>query len=104
MSTRRIRHAVWLYARFTLSYRDVEELLAERGLDISYETIRRWELKFELLSARRSVFRAMIDSRTGNGAIDDAEQDAPLPLRGRRADYRACIQLSENASAQVLNG
>ena len=35
-----IQHAVWLYLRFTLSYRDVEELLAERGLDISYETIR----------------------------------------------------------------
>ena len=33
-----IQHAVWLYLRFTLSYRDVEELLAERGLDISYET------------------------------------------------------------------
>jgi len=31
-----IRHAVWLYLRFTLSYRDVEELLAERGLDVSY--------------------------------------------------------------------
>jgi transposase-like protein len=34
-------HSVWLYARFTLSYRDVEEMLAERGLDISYETVRR---------------------------------------------------------------
>jgi hypothetical protein len=31
-----IRHAVWLYMRFTLSHRDVEDLLAERGLDISY--------------------------------------------------------------------
>ena len=41
-----IRHAVWLYSRFTLSYRDVEDLLAERGLDISYETVRRWFLKF----------------------------------------------------------
>jgi transposase-like protein len=41
-----IRHSVWLYARFTLSLRDVEDLLAERGLDISYETIRRWFLKF----------------------------------------------------------
>ena len=41
-----IRHAVWLYARFTLSFRDIEDLLAERGLDISYETIRRWFLKF----------------------------------------------------------
>lgn len=41
-----IRHAVWLYAQFSLSYRDVEDLLAERGLDISYETVRRWFLKF----------------------------------------------------------
>ena len=41
-----IRHAVWLYLRFTLSYRDAEELLAERGLDVSYETVRRWVLKF----------------------------------------------------------
>jgi len=41
-----IRHAVWLYARFTLSFRDVEELLAERGVDASYETVRRWFLKF----------------------------------------------------------
>jgi transposase-like protein len=41
-----IQHANWLYLRFTLSYRDVEELLAVRGLDISYETVRRWVLKF----------------------------------------------------------
>ena len=47
-----IRHAVWLYLRFTLSFRDVEDLLAERGLDVSYETIRRWVLKFGPLFAR----------------------------------------------------
>jgi transposase-like protein len=41
-----VRHAVWLYARFTLSFRDIEEMLAERGLVVSYETIRRWFLKF----------------------------------------------------------
>jgi len=41
-----IPHAVWLYARFSLSFRDVEDLLAERGLDISHETVRRWFLKF----------------------------------------------------------
>jgi transposase-like protein len=34
-----IQHAIWLYLRFRLSYRDVEDLLAERGLDVSYETI-----------------------------------------------------------------
>ena len=41
-----IRYSIWLYARFTLSFRDVEELFAERGLDVSYETVRRWFLKF----------------------------------------------------------
>jgi putative transposase len=41
-----IKHAIWLHLRFTLSYRDVEDLLAERGLDVSYETVRRWVLKF----------------------------------------------------------
>ena len=47
-----IRHAVWLYARFTLSYRDIEDLLAERGLDFSYETVRRWFHKFGAPIAR----------------------------------------------------
>jgi transposase-like protein len=47
-----IRHAVWLYLRFTLSFRDVEDLLAERGLDLSYETVRRWVLKFGPLFAK----------------------------------------------------
>jgi putative transposase len=35
-----ISHAVWLYHRFTLSFRDIEELLAARGITVSYETIR----------------------------------------------------------------
>ena len=48
-----IQHAVWLYLRFTLSYRDVEDLLVERGLEISYETVRRWVLKFGPLIARK---------------------------------------------------
>ena len=37
-----IQHAIWLYFRFTLSFRDVEDLLAERGVSVSYETVRRW--------------------------------------------------------------
>lgn len=41
-----ISHAVWLYHRFCLSFRDVEDLLAERGIIVSYESIRRWCLKF----------------------------------------------------------
>jgi len=41
-----ISHAVWLYHLFTLSFRDVEELLAARGIDASYETVRNWCVKF----------------------------------------------------------
>ena len=48
-----IQHAVWLYYRFPLSYRDVEDLLAQRGVDVSYETVRRWALKFGQAYARR---------------------------------------------------
>ena len=48
-----IQYAVWLYLRFTLSYRDVEELLAERGLDVSYETVRSWVVKFGPIIAQR---------------------------------------------------
>ena len=61
-----IRHAVWLYLRFTLSYRDVEDLLAERGLTVSNESIRRWVLKFgpmiakNLQKSRRKLTRGGI--------------------------------------------
>ena len=60
-----IRHAVWLYLRFTLSYRDVEDLLAERGLDVSYETVRRWVLKFGPLFARELAADARGQRRGG---------------------------------------
>ncbi|NLS21435.1 IS6 family transposase [Rhizobium sp. P40RR-XXII] len=48
-----IARAVWLYFRFPLSLRLVEELLLERGIAVSYETIRRWEKKFRPAYARR---------------------------------------------------
>ncbi len=41
-----ISHCVWLYYRFSLSYRDIEEMMAQRGVRVSYETIRQWCLKF----------------------------------------------------------
>src|SRR5918912_185206 len=64
-----IRLAVWLYLRFTLSYRDVEDLLAERGLDISYETVRRWVLKFGALYARN--LRRQRPRPTGQWHLDE---------------------------------
>ena len=54
-----IKRAVWLYFRFNLSFRDVEELMLERGVDVSYETIRRWVDKFGSTYAKR------IKSRSG---------------------------------------
>ena len=48
-----IRRAVWMYFRFSLSFRDVEELMIDRGIDVSYETIRRWVEKFGSQYAKR---------------------------------------------------
>ena len=56
-----IGHAVWLYFRFPLGLRMVEEMLAARGITVSHETVRQWGLKFgqdfaqELPSIRRSI-------------------------------------------------
>ena len=48
-----ISHSVWLYHRFALSFRDVEELLAKRGIILTYETIRQWCRKFGPEYARK---------------------------------------------------
>src|SRR5215211_3211247 len=64
-----IRHAVWLCLRFTLSYRDVEELLAERGIETSYETVRRWALKFGPAFARN--LRRLRPRPTGTWHLDE---------------------------------
>jgi putative transposase len=48
-----IQHAVWLYFRFPLSFRDVEDLLAQRGVDVCHETVRRWSFKFGLAYANK---------------------------------------------------
>jgi len=48
-----ISHVVWLYHRFTLSFRDIEDILAYRGIQVSYEAIRQWCLKFGKLYARK---------------------------------------------------
>lgn len=48
-----ISYAVWLYYRFPLSHRDVEDLLSERGIQVSYETVRCWAIKFGPLFAKK---------------------------------------------------
>jgi putative transposase len=64
-----ISHAVWLYFRFPLSLRLVEEMLLERGIVVSYETIRRWGKKFGLEYARR--LRRKQPSRTDVWHLDE---------------------------------
>ena len=59
-----IAHAVRLYLRFALSFRDVEELLAERGIQVSYETVRRWVAKFGTYYAEALRRRAARPGRT----------------------------------------
>src|SRR3954463_5978566 len=73
-----IRHAVWLYLRFTLSFRDVEELLAERGIETSYETVRRWVLKFGPAFARN--LRRLRPRPTGTWRLDEMV----VTIQGRR--------------------
>ena len=73
-----IRQALWLYFRFTLSFRDVEEMLAQCGIEISYETIRCWNLKFGHKFARnlrRSRFKP-----TGRRHLDEMV----VKISGRR--------------------
>ena len=59
-----IQQAIWLYVRFTLSFRDVEDLLAERGILVSYETVRRWVNHFgpKIAADLRNAGRSRIPS------------------------------------------
>jgi transposase-like protein len=82
-----IQHAVWLYVRFTLSYRDVEDLLAERGLDVSDETVPRWVLKFGPLFARELCRRRPRLTARWHFRRDGCDDSGPEVLavaRGRR--------------------
>jgi putative transposase len=64
-----IQRSVWMYLRFTLSYRDVEDLLAERGIEVSYETLRRWVFAFGPVIAGR--LRAQRPKPHGRWHLDE---------------------------------
>ena len=73
-----ISHAVWLYHRFGVSFRDVEDLLAQRGITVSYEAIRLWCLTFGSAYARRLKRR---QGRLGDTWYLD---EVFVTIRGRR--------------------
>jgi transposase-like protein len=100
-----IRHAVWLYFRFTLSIRDVEELLAQRGIEVSRETIRCQAIKFGPVIAanlrrRRSPptgrwhLDEMVVKMGGRRmwlwrAVDDEGEDLDMLVQKRRNKHAA---------------
>ncbi len=103
-----IAHAIWLYFRFPMSFRDVEDLLAERGIEVSYETIRCWMLTFgagfarTLRSARsnpspRWHLDEMVVRIRGTRmylwrAVDDEGEVLDM-LRQKRRNTRAALRL-----------
>jgi len=88
-----IQAAVRLYYRYTLSFRDVEEILAERGIDVSYETIRRWCLKFGQTFAQRMRMQRQHPSSTWH--IDEVF----LKINGRQY----CLRRAVDAEGEVLD-
>jgi putative transposase len=77
-----IQHGVWLYLRFALSFRDVEDLLAERGVVVSYETIRRWVAHFGPLIAA-DLRRRRCRPHAVWHLYQPTEVMTPWPSRGR---------------------
>jgi putative transposase len=111
-----IQHAVWLYL---LSYRDVEDLLAERGLDISYETVRSWVLKFGPVIARRlrrsrprpsdrwhldEMVVRIAGERMYLWPAVDHEGEILDMLVQRRRDTRAALRLMRKLLRKLSNG
>ena len=68
-----IQHAIWLYHRSPLSYRDVQEMLRQRGIEVSHETLREWWIQFGPLCA---------------DGLRQREPRRPLPLASGRGLYQ----------------
>jgi putative transposase len=85
-----IEHGVWLYDRFSLSLRDVEDILAERGIIVSHETIRFWVTKFGRLYAK--------SIRRDRPPVGDKWHldEVVISIRGKKALALACCGSSRN--------
>jgi putative transposase len=75
-----ISHCAWLYFRFSVSYRDVEELMAERGVTVTYETIRTWCDRFGRDYAKRIRARR---GELGDTWHSECHQDVFAEFHGR---------------------
>jgi hypothetical protein len=94
-----IHQAIWLYLRFTLSFRDVEDLLAERGIAVSYETVRRWVNQFGPMIAVHLRKRRPTPSRQPRAELRGFE---PLTsaVRGTRGLDGAAASVLEDLSVE----
>uniref|UniRef100_UPI0038B407A9 hypothetical protein n=1 Tax=Paraburkholderia elongata TaxID=2675747 RepID=UPI0038B407A9 len=77
-----IRYTVWLYYRFPLSLRMVEEMLAARGIELTYETVRCWTTKFGLAIAKR--IRSMARGQGDKWHLDEMV----VTINGRKGTVR----------------
>lgn len=95
-----ISHCVWLYHRCPLSFREVEELVLERGVTVSYETVRRWCLKFgQDYANRRCQVEEALD---GVSRIGTRSSPGVVRLSEHSSGYRDHLPLIE--SGQRLRG
>lgn len=80
-----IPYAVWLYYKYNLSHRDIEDLLADRGITVSREPIRLWSMKFGALCARRLKRnqRGYGDTFYIDEVCCEAQWQATLPMASR---------------------
>jgi hypothetical protein len=80
-----IQQAIWLYVRFTLSFRDVEDLLAERGIMVSYETVplRPSQLRRSVLRSPRRFSRLRIAQPVGRARAHSGRAAMPCATGGR---------------------
>jgi hypothetical protein len=86
-----IGYAVWLYFRFPLSLRMVEEMLAARGIAVTYKTIRQWGLKFGREFANPSIGVRLAGAT--NGTLMRSSSPSPARSIGSCADHRQAAQL-----------
>jgi putative transposase len=92
-----ISYAVWLYDRFSLSLRDVEELLAERGVTVTYETIRAWCAKFAPIYA--AGLRRRRARPSDNWHLDEVQ----LKINGKRHCKRHWLWRAVDRQGVVLD-
>jgi putative transposase len=92
-----ISYAVWLYYRFTPSHRDIENLLATRGIIVTRESIRRWCIKFRAVYAKRlkrnhhGFGDTFYIDEVFAGVPDHSDQwQAALSMESRRPRWRGC--------------